>query len=169
LAEPFRPTLLLQALVRRGVDFVVIGGIAAVAYGSARNTFDLDITYAADPANLEALGRALIDVNARSRGVEEDVPFTPDGATLRRTEILTLDTDYGPFDVLARPPGIGDYSTLRQGANRVDVGGAAVLVASVEHMIEMKRAAGRPKDLLDIEELEAIRRLTRDRGRARTS
>lgn len=151
---------LLESLTARGVDFVVVGGIAAVLLGSARVTRDLDICYATDAGNLEALGEVLLKLDARLRGVDEPVPFVPDGRTLRRVELLTLNTDAGPLDLISRPPGAPRYETLRRNAQRLDVGGFGVLVASIDDMLAMKRTAGRPQDLADIEELEAIRRLS---------
>jgi hypothetical protein len=163
MAKPadFRPRAQLAHLVAYGVDFVVVGGIAATIYGSARNTSDLDICPATDASNLETLGRALIDIEARLRDVDEDVPFVPDGRTLARMEILTLDTSMGRLDVLVRRAGSPPYSQLRRRAQRVDIGTTSVLVASIEDLIAMKEAAGRPKDLVVVEELEAIRRLRR--------
>jgi predicted nucleotidyltransferase len=160
----FRPTALLRRLVARGVDFVVVGGIAAVAHGSPRITMDLDICYATDQVNLEALGEVLVELGARLRGVPEDVPFVPDAGTLRRTRILTLDSPEGSIDLLVEPDGSPGYARLRERAERVEVAGVSVLVASVDDLIEMKRAAGRSKDLVDLEELEAIRRLRQRRS-----
>ncbi len=77
---------ILRALVEHGTDFVVIGGIATVLYGSSRKTFDLGISFAVDPQNLEALGEVLLALSARLRGVQKDVSFVPDAATLRRVE-----------------------------------------------------------------------------------
>lgn len=155
----FDPEQLLERLTERGVDFVVVGGIAAVLLGSPRITQDLDITFASDEVNLESLGEVLVALDGRLRGVEDSVPFVPDAATLRRTEILTLVTSAGPIDLLARPEGAPSYDRLRRNAERVSLGNVSVLVASLEDLIAMKRSAGRPKDLADIEELEAIRRL----------
>ena len=155
----FDPTRLLGALVDRRVDFVVIGGVAAVLHGSSRNTFDLDICFASDPDNLEALGSTLVGLRAQLRGVSEAVPFMPDAAALRRVEVLTLTTTAGDLDVLRAPSGAPRYDVLREHADRFDVGGFEVRVASVEDLIAMKTAAGRAKDLGDIEELEAILRL----------
>jgi hypothetical protein len=152
---------ILRRLTARGVDFVVIGGIASILHGSSRNTFDLDVCFATDPGNLEALGAVLLALNARLRGVEEDVPFVPDAATLGKIQTLTLATDLGDFDVLSRPDGAPGYEALRRAADRYDLGGFSVLVASVSDLIAMKRAAGRDKDLLDVGELEAILRLRR--------
>lgn len=152
---------LLRVLTARGVDFVVVGGIAVVLLGSARLTRDLDVCYAEDEGNLEALGGALLELGARLRGVEASVPFVPDAEALRRVQLLTLDTDAGPLDVMSRPAGAPGYGTLRRNAHRFDIGGTTVRVASIDDMIAMKTAAGRPQDLADIEELEAIKRLGR--------
>lgn len=141
------------------MDFVVIGGVAAVLHGSARATFDLDVCFASNPENLEALGSALVGLRAQLRGVSEAVPFVPDAAALRRVEVLTLTTTAGDLDVLRAPSGAPRYDVLRGHADRFDVGGFEVRVASVEDLIAMKTAAGRAKDLGDIEELEAILRL----------
>jgi len=157
-----RPALdarrILAELSANGVDFVVIGGIAAVLHGSPRVTLDLDVCFSTDPANLEALGRTLIGLGARLRGVDEAVPFVPDATTLRQIETLTLVTDAGDFDVLARPAGVDDYRSLRADAETMDLGGFTVLVASITSLMAMKAAAGRPKDLADLAELEAIAR-----------
>jgi len=155
----FRPRALLERLTARGVDFVVVGGFAAIAHGSARVTRDLDICFATDSPNLEAHGEVLVDLGARLRGVTDDVPFRPDAATLRHIRVLTLETIDGPLDVLVEPDGAPAYPALRVRAERLDIGGMLVAVASLADMISMKRAAGRPQDLLDLEELEAIARL----------
>lgn len=157
------PELRLGALLRRlaqaDVDFVVIGGIAAVAHGSPQITQDLDIAYADDEPNLERLGAALVELGARLRGVTDDVPFVPDGRTLRHTRVLTLDTPDGPLDLLAEPDGSGGYARLRANAVEAHVSGVTVRIAGLEDLLAMKKAAGRPKDRIYVEELEAIRRL----------
>lgn len=150
---------LLQVLTDAGVDFVVIGGIAAVLHGSPRATFDLDVCFAAETANLERLGEALGRLDARLRGVPDDVPFVPDGATLRRIEALMLSTTAGDLDVLRSPSGAPRYDVLARRADRVKIGGREIRVASVEDLMAMKAAAGRPKDQADLAELEAILRL----------
>jgi hypothetical protein len=158
----FRPQELLQRLIAADVDFVVVGGIAAVVHGSAAITRDLDITYATDSGNLERLARVLVALGATLRGVTDDVPFVPDGRTLRRTRVLTLDTPDGWLDLLAQPAGSPAYEQLRARSDRQLVAGVTVNVASLEDLIAMKKAAGRPKDLVAVEELEAIQRLRRE-------
>jgi predicted nucleotidyltransferase len=156
---------ILRRLTARGVDFVVIGGIAAVLHGSAQATYDLDICYATDSGNLEALGGALVELKAQLKGVEEQVPFVPDARTLNRVEVLTMTTELGEVDMLARPSGSPGFEALRRHADRFDLDGFSVLVASIDDLIAMKSAAGRHKDLATVEELETIKRLRAGRGR----
>jgi hypothetical protein len=157
------PELKLQALLgrlgRAGVDFVVVGGVAVAFQGYGRATKDLDITYATDGENLRRLGGVLVALHARLRGVVEDVPFVPDDRTLARTRLLTLDTDDGSLDLLADPPGAPPYATLRERADRVDLEGVVVAVAALDDLLAMKRAAGRPQDLIDVDALEVARRM----------
>lgn len=153
----FRPTALIGTLARARVDFVVIGGVAVVVQASPRFTRDLDISYATDTANLERLGTLLVALDARLRGVEDDLTFTPDARTLRHAQMLTLTTRDGDLDLLVNPPGSPGYPALRRHADIVDLDGNSVRIASLEDLIEMKRAVGRPQDKLDIESLEVAR------------
>ena len=155
----FDPRPALRALTDSEVDFVVLGGIAAILHGSAALTTDLDIAFASDPANLERLGAVLVGLDAQLRDVEEDLPFVPDAATLRHIELLTLTTSAGPLDLLRAPSGAPAYAVLRRRADIYDLGGFEVHVAAIEDLIAMKHTAGRAKDLAAIEELEVILRL----------
>jgi hypothetical protein len=161
------PELKLEALLgrlgRAHVDFVIVGGVAVVFQGYGRATKDLDITYATDEENLSRLGTVLVALNARLRGVREDVPFEPDGRTLARTRLLTLDTDDGGLDLLADPPGAPPYATLRARADRVELNGVWLAVAAIDDLLAMKRTAGRPQDLVDIDALEVARRIRAER------
>lgn len=155
---------ILRRLTSAGVDFVVIGGMALVLSGSARLTRDLDIAFAADPTNLEALGAVLTGLDAKLREIDEDIPFVADARTLANVRLLTLTTSAGWLDVHREVDGSPPYETLRRNANRVKLGEFAVLVASPHDLIAMKRAAGRPQDTADIAELETILRLRRRAG-----
>lgn len=163
-APELQPERLLGPLVRGGVDLVVIGGIAVIAHGYVRATQDVDITYDPAPENLERLGAVLVELGARLRAVDEDLPFVPDARTLRRTGILTLTTTDGWLDLVADPPGAPRFRELRASAQVIDLDGLPVAIASVPHLVAMKRAAGRPRDAADLDALRTIERLNA-RGR----
>ncbi|HEY3959332.1 MAG TPA: nucleotidyl transferase AbiEii/AbiGii toxin family protein [Solirubrobacteraceae bacterium] len=162
----YHPAALVQALVEGDVDFVVIGGVAVVLQAMPRFTKDLDICYSTANDNLNALGKVLVGLKARLRGIPETVPFVPDARTLRQTQILCLTTPVGDIDLLVNPDGAPSYHSLRRRADVMDLGGRSVRIASIEDMLAMKHAAGRPQDLVDIESLEAAhRRLRRESKR----
>jgi predicted nucleotidyltransferase len=154
----FDPRGLLRRLTEGGVDYVVIGGIALVAQGHVRTTRDLDIAFADDAANLEALGRVLTDLDARLRSVDDEIPFTADARTLAGIQLLTLETSLGWLDVHKVVPGVARYDDLRRRAVSVSFDGLPVRVASIDDLLAMKRAAGRDIDRSDIAALEAIKR-----------
>ena len=145
----FQPRPLLQTLARHEVDFVLVGGLAGVARGSSYPTYDVDIAYARDPGNLERLAAALHELAATLRGAPPDVPFVLDAETLRQGAHFTFDTTFGSLDVLDRPDGAPPYAELVElaGASLL-VAGVPVRVASLDHLIAMKEASRRPKDLL---------------------
>lgn len=149
-------------MARAHVDFVVIGGVAVIAHGYERNTKDLDVCYSREAANLEVLGQVLVDLGARLRNIDDDVPFVPDARTLRGMQILTLDTPEGGLDLLVDPDGSPGYEALKANAEPIDFDGREILIASIEDLIAMKRAANRPQDQTDIEALTTIQRLRRN-------
>jgi hypothetical protein len=160
-AADFDPEPLLRRLAEAGVDYLVIGGVAVAAQGYGRSTKDLDIVYAMNAANLERLGGVLVGLGARLRGISEDVPFVPDARTLKRTAILTLDTPLGGIDLLVDPHGADRYEAMRERADVVDLDGIELRIASLEDLLSMKRAAGRPQDIADIDALLTVNRVKR--------
>ena len=155
----FEPAEILRRLVASGVRFVLVGGLASQAHGSVSMTNDLDICYDRDPDNLTRLAEVLVDVAAIRRGLPSDAPRMPplDARTLRAGGLFTLTTRFGDFDMLATPDPGFDYSTLAAHALAVTVYGAEILVASLDDLMTMKRAAGRPKDRIELEILGALR------------
>ena len=147
-AEQFEPVALLRTLVEAGVDFVVIGGVAGGAHGSSYPTYDLDVACARDAQNLERLTSVLRSLDARIRGAPPNVPFRLDARSLQAGSNFTFETARGPLDILARAEGAPPYERLKAAATAIDLGGHVVLVASLDHLIAMKEAAGRTKDKL---------------------
>ena len=156
----FDPDAILRALAAHGVRFVVVGGLAGTLRGTPDITNDLDICYARDGENLERLAAALKDLDARLRGpdVPDDSPFVIDALSLRHGETFTFSTSAGAFDILGTPRGTSGYEDLDAGATSIDLGTDLVVrVASLDDLMRMKRAAGRPKDLIQLEHLGALR------------
>lgn len=147
-----QPRALLETLVRHGVDFVLIGGIAGLVHGSSFPTYDLDVAYARDAANLERLAAALFELGVTLRGAPPDLPFSPDARTLANGSNFTFNTAAGPFDILGDVAGIRSFEELRADATVQELDGLPVRVASIDHLIAMKRAANRPKDRVMLEE-----------------
>jgi len=151
---------LLRHLAEEGVDFLVIGGVAVELHGYARFTKDLDIVYATNAANLERLGKVLVELGARLRGFE-DLPFVPDMHTLRRTQMLTLDTPLGGLDLLVDPKGSARYDEMRKRAMTVELDNMEIRVVALEDLLAMKRAARRPQDVADVDALLTAQRVRR--------
>ena len=147
-AEPFDPSSALQTLAEAGVDFVVIGGVAGGAHGSSYGTFDLDIVYARDRENLERLAAVLRSIDATLRGAPSDLPFQLEADSLEAGDHFTFSTRLASLDILGRPAGAPPYETLKAAATTIDVAGHAIRIASLDHLIAMKEAAGRPRDKL---------------------
>ncbi len=148
---------MLETLQEGGVRFVVIGAVAGRILGSPTVTRDLDVCYAGDEENLHALVSVLTGLHARLRGTDPDLPFRLDARTLRAGGTFTFTTDAGDLDVLRTPAGTGGFDELARTAQSMDLDGLTVLVASLDDLIRMKRAAGRPKDLVELEILGALR------------
>ena len=154
---PFDPLRALRTLLERDVRFVLIGGYAGALRGSPVITGDLDICYARDDDNLERLADALRSLDAHLRDAPPDVPFLLDARTLRAGDHFTFSTAVGALDILGMPSGTKGFADLDANASDEVVDGLTVRVASIEDLIRMKRAAGRPKDLIAVEWLAAVR------------
>ncbi len=147
---------LLQALVSGGVEFIIIGGVAATAHGSAHVTADLDIVYRRTPQNIARLAEALSPLQPYIRGAPPGLPFQFDVETIRRGLNFTLVTVAGDLDAMGEATGGGTYEALLSRSETRLLFCLDVRFVDLETLIHLKRAAGRPKDLERIAELEAI-------------
>jgi len=147
---------LLRSLDGEGVAFVIIGGAAAVLQGSAYITNDLDICYSRERDNLKKLAAALAPLHPLLRGAPRDVPFLLDAQPLRSGLNFTLQTDLGDLDLLGEVSGLGQYSAVVSFSEEVEIFGMRCRALTLEGLIKAKQAAGRPKDLRILPELEAL-------------
>ena len=147
---------LLTLLAGAHVEFIIVGGAAATAHGSARLTQDLDVVYRRTPDNISRLAQALAPHEPYLRGAPPGLPFTFDEKTLRGGFNFTLTTNLGALDLLAEITGGGLYEDLLPYSIQLRLYGVECLCLGLERLIHVKRAAGRPKDLEVLAELETI-------------
>lgn len=160
--EPRSPNLeLLRRLSVAGVEFVVVGGVAAALHGSSLVTIDLDLCAPFSTENLTRLLPELIELGARFRAHPERPNLENDPERFSRFRLLMLETALGPLDVLREIDGVGAYPDVKRASVRLDLGELRVRVLGLEALIAAKRAAGREKDLRALPELEATLRLRR--------
>jgi hypothetical protein len=147
---------LFRALHGAAVDFVLIGGVAARAHGSARVTQDVDIVYDRSPANLERLVRALKPFKPYLRGAPPGLPFEWSVETLRGGLNFTLSTTVGDIDLFGEVLGGGAFDDLVPHTITAAIYGGDTRILDIPWLIRTKRAAGRPRDLEAIAELMAL-------------
>lgn len=148
---------MMRILVEHGVEFILIGGLAAAAHGSPYATVDVDIVPRRTHANLDKLSEALRDIDARVYVTSDQaVEFAHDARSLDAIAIWNLATRFGGLDITFVPSGTRGYSDLAHRATALDLGGVTVHVAALADIVRSKEAAGREKDNLV---LPALRRL----------
>ena len=148
---------LLDRLAEAEVAFVVVGGMAAVLHGADIVTVDLDVCYEPSAGNRARLAAALAPLGPCPRGREPGLPFALDARTLADAPLPALATSAGALDLLTNVPGVGDWSAVQAASDPFRVASQTVRVLSLDALIDAKRAAGRPKDLVFLPVLEAIR------------
>ena len=152
---------LIERLVRANVEFVVVGGFAAVAHGVSLLTQDIDICCRFTAANLLKLQEALSGLHPTHRMTPARLPFRVTAKNCRGLKNLYLDTDFGQLDCLSEVLAIGDFdAVLRQSVEvRLPFGPARLL--SLDALIKAKKAMNRPRDIEAVKQLEAIRKTER--------
>lgn len=146
---------LLHRLADSGLDFVIIGGFAAVTHGSALVTRDLDICCLLTDETVERLRSILADWHPKHRLTPQKLSFL-EFPKAGPVENLYLETDFGVIDVLSSVLGVGDFFRLRGSAEAFEIGGRTYRIISLDDLIVAKEAVGREKDLLAAKELRAI-------------
>lgn len=147
---------LLNRLADAGVDFVVVGGYAAVLHGSAYVTNDVDVCAVLSRENVEKIRGALAGLNPVHRQTHKRVSFLDHPSPGQEVKNLYLETDEGILDILTSVLGVGDFERLRARAVNVPLFGRTCAVISLEDLIAAKEAVGRERDLLTVKELRAI-------------
>ncbi|HEY9868216.1 MAG TPA: hypothetical protein V6D08_03555 [Candidatus Obscuribacterales bacterium] len=147
---------ILPLLVKNDVRFIVIGGGAGVAHGLARATYDVDVVYARDVENLRNLAAALEPYQPYLRGAPPGLPFRWDVETIRAGLNFTLTTTLGELDLLGEVAGGGDYEKLLADSEEFELFGVRCRFVTLEKLIQLKRAAGRPQDFEMIAQLQAL-------------
>jgi hypothetical protein len=155
----FDAAAMVRQLIEQRVEFVVIGGLAMIAHGSAYVTKDLDVCYRRTPANIAALAAALALHDPYLRGAPPGLPFRFDAPTIHAGLNFTLTTSLGDIDLLGEVSGIGDYVKVLTLSTGMELYGLTVQVLSVDGLIAAKKAAGRTKDKLHLLELEELKKI----------
>jgi hypothetical protein len=148
---------LLRALTEAGVEFILVGGAAATVHGSSRLTRDVDVVYRRTRENIARLATALMPYQPYLRGAPPGLPFRWDVPTIERGLNFTLTTQIGSLDVLGEIVGGGGYEALLSSTVLIHAFDVECRCLNLDRLIEVKRAAGRPKDFEVVAELEAIR------------
>ena len=147
---------LLQRLSDSGLDFVIVGGYAAISHGSSYLTRDVDICAVLTEDNVAKLRRALMDWNPKHRMTPQKLSFLTHPPVGQALNNIYLQTDRGVVDILSSVLGVGDFERLRSNAEELEVDGQKYRVISLNDLIAAKEAMGREKDLLTAKELRAI-------------
>lgn len=149
---------LLKLLLENNIDFVLVGGFASALYGSTMVTRDIDVCYACTPENVESLRAILKDLNPVHRQTPQKLSFIEIPEKIGKVNGFYLGTDLGPLDILNQITGVGDFERVKSKAIEIQVFGHKCKVISIDDLIDAKKAIGRNKDLLVVEELEEIKK-----------
>ena len=157
--EKPRLVRIAELLRKHRVEFIVLGGHAAVLHGVPLATYDVDLCYRRTSENLERLAHALTEIKPTLRGAPPDLPFRLDAQSLALGANFTFNTDFGPLDLLGWVEPLGTYDNLLPQSESMKLGSLEVSVIGLHDLILIKRHINRPKDQVALLQLEALRRL----------
>lgn len=147
---------LLQRLCDAEIEFVIVGGFAAMLHGSTLLTRDLDVCAVLSSANVEKLRNILQDLHPTHRLTPHRLSFLDNPSPGVSVQNLYLETELGSLDILTSILGIGDFERVRSSSVEIDLFGRRCRVMSLEDLIRAKETLGREKDLLSARELRAL-------------
>jgi predicted nucleotidyltransferase len=145
------------------VRFIVIGGQAEALMGSPRVTYDVDLCYQRNAANLERLAAALKQMQVKLRGVPDNLPFIIDARSLALGNNFTFTTPITDLDLLGWVEPLGDYDALAKHAATIRVGSYDLHVIDLDDLIKIKQHIRRPKDQQSLMQLLAIKKVREER------
>ncbi len=151
--------ILLEKLVRNGVEFVVIGGFAGIVHGCSYVTQDIDICLDFNNQNLLILQKALADVNPVHRMTPNRLKLELTKENCKQYKNLYLDTDLGQLDCISFVEGIGNYQQAKDKSISIETDNLKIQVLDIDALIEAKKTMNRPKDKQAVIELETIKKL----------
>lgn len=151
-------TDLIERLIAAGVDFVLVGGLAAVTHGSSMTTQDIDICCDFSPKNLLRIQSALTGLNPIHRMTANQIPMELTETNCQPLKNLYLDTDWGQLDCLSEILGIGDFEEVKRVSEIIELDEMECRILRIDALITAKKAMRRPKDIETIKQLEAIQR-----------
>jgi len=152
---------LLLRLTQHHVEFVVVGGFAAVAHGVSLLTQDIDVCCRFTADNLLRLQQAISDLHPVHRMTPKRLPMRLTREKCADLKNLYLDTDWGQLDCLGAVLGIGDYDEVAKGSIEIILGGGKCRVLDINALIKAKEAMGRPRDKETVIQLRAIQERNR--------
>ncbi|MDA0840894.1 MAG: hypothetical protein O3B01_12715 [Planctomycetota bacterium] len=147
---------LVARLVEHEIEFVVVGGVAAIAHGVSVATFDVDVCCRMTETNLLKIQRALSELNPFHRMTPQKLPLGLTAENCRGLKNLYIQSDWGQLDCLGEVAGVGGYEEALQHSIELDLGFGSFRVLDIEKLITSKEAMSRPKDIPAIIQLKAI-------------
>lgn len=148
---------LLEFLVKSPLDFVIVGGFAAVLYGCNQTTRDIDVCLVLAPDQIQLLRQVLKPLNPKIRTIQEKPSFLTSPEDIAKIQNLHLETDLGVLDLMAKIEGVGDFYSVLGNAVEIELYGGKCFLISLDNLIKSKKTLGRHRDLIVVEELEAIK------------
>ncbi len=147
---------LVERLVQRQLEFVIVGGFAAVAHGATIVTQDVDICCPFTAPNLRRLQDALADLHPYHRLTPNRLPFQITPENMGRLENIYLMTDWGQIDCLSRIKGVGEFESVCAQSVEIQLAFGRCRVLGLDALIRAKLAIGETRDKLTVIQLQAI-------------